>query len=120
MAYTAIVLSIGACERLRQRAAELELLPAGWVARLHHVTLGMGAKTGHALGAVRELTVTHFGTLSGRATAFRVAGADDAANKVPHVTIAHSPDAKPVESNAIVEWVAIEPFTISGIVKVCS
>lgn len=72
-----------------------------------------------ALGAHREMTVTHIGETKGRVTAFRVNGAGDSKNRIPHVTIAVFGDAKPKESNEITEWRAIEPFDISGKIEIC-
>lgn len=118
--FTAIVFDIESHHRIWRRALELNLLRAGWSEKCHHVTLAMGTQDEtYAAGAERVLTVTHYGEKAGRVTAFRVAGAGDSANKVPHVTIAVAKGAKPVESNQITDWRAIEPFTIRGKVEVC-
>lgn len=69
------------------------------------------------VGETRELTVTHYGHTKGRVSAFRVSGADDSRNNVPHVTVAVFGDAKPKESNLISVWVPIVPFKVSGAVE---
>tara|TARA_R110000868_G_scaffold188768_3_gene431529 strand:+ start:2287 stop:2973 length:687 start_codon:yes stop_codon:yes gene_type:complete len=82
---------------------------------LHHVTL-----------ALRELndwggrcvTVTHVGMIEGRVSAFRVSGAEDSCNPVPHITAALAKGAKARESNDIKEWIAIEPFEVNGQIRV--
>lgn len=100
-------------------ALALDLIRAGCREHCHHVTLAMGTPAGFNIGERRALTVTHYGETEGRVTAFRVTGADDSANKVPHVTIATFGDAKPKESNQIEKWVSITPFEITGNVAVC-
>ena len=118
--FTAIVFDIESHHRIWNRALNLNLLRCGWNEKCHHVTLAMGAQDEtFTVGAERVLTVTHYGEKAGRVTAFRVAGAGDSVNKMPHVTVAVAPDAKPRESNEITEWVEIEPFQVVGKVAIC-
>lgn len=119
--FTAIVLDSTSEMRAWRAALELGLLHSGWSEKLHHVTLAMGnSSRAFQIGALRALTATHYGRNAGRVTAFRVSGADDSANAVPHLTIAVAPDAKPRESNDIADWVPLAaPFEISGEIKVC-
>ena len=117
--FTAIVLSPASQNVCIEKALALGALPHGHPAKCHHVTLSMGRVSGYAIGAHREMTVTHIGETKGRVTAFRVNGAGDSKNRIPHVTIAVFGDAKPKESNEIREWRAIEPFDISGKIEIC-
>lgn len=119
MSFTAIVLTPDSCTLAAEVAGRYGIAPIQWDLKLHHVTLAMGEPSGFKIGEERVLTVTHAGRVEGRVTAFKVAGAGDSVNKVPHVTIAVSKGAKPVESNQIVDWREIEPFTIRGKVEVC-
>ncbi len=123
MSYTAIVLDARSHDLAVNRANGLSALPNGWTRKAHHVTLCMGAKTGKfKIGETRRLVATHYGETAGRVCAFRVKGADDSENALPHVTVAHHPDAKPVESNAIAEWKELSAeqiFPLVGVVKIC-
>ncbi len=115
--FTAIVLNPESNDRCVSQAEDMGLLGLGWTVRCHHVTLCMGpAKDKNKLGSGRKVTVTHYGQIMGRIAAFRVEGAADSENKVPHVTIAHAKDAKPRESNDILLWIACEPFELFGTV----
>lgn len=118
MAYTAIVLTPQQSLFVSMMAHDAGLVPDGWALKCHHVTLCMGAKEGTAIGTPRKLRVTHYGRGKG-VTAFRVSGAEDSVNEVPHVTIAVAPGHKPKESNEIAEWVPVaEPFDIHGTVEI--
>lgn len=118
--FTAIVLSPTSQNVCIERALALGVIKPGEPAKCHHVTLAMGdASDRFAIGAGRFLTVTHVGTIAGRVAAFKVAGASDSKNKVPHVTIAVFGNAKPKESNDITDWREVENFTISGKIAVC-
>lgn len=79
----------------------------------------MGANINFPIGDTRKLTVTHYGFTEGRVSAFRVAGAEDSRNEIPHVTVATFGDAKPRESNEIAEWVPIDNFPITGTIEIC-
>jgi hypothetical protein len=116
--FTAIVLNPESHTLCILHALELGLLPNGHSVKCHHVTLNMGAaRDVSKLGSGRKLTVTHYGQIRGRVCAFRVQGAADSENKVPHVTVATFGNAKPRESNDIPLWVALEkPFEIFGTV----
>jgi len=118
MSYTAIVLDEDSRTLAAEVAGRYGIAPIQWDLKLHHVTLAMG-KPGFRIGEERELTVTHAGRVEGRVTAFRVSGAGDSCNKVPHVTIAVAKGAKPVESNQIADWREIPPFTIRGKIEIC-
>lgn len=119
--FTAIVLDSDSQNKCIKEAIALGILPLGHPAKCHHVTLAMGAHDEtYAAGAARNLTVTHYGVTKGRVAAFRVSGASDSRNKVPHVTVAVFGDAKPKESNDITVWKPLEfPFEIFGTVKIC-
>ena len=119
--FTAIVLDSESQNECILRAIALGLLPNGHPAKCHHVTLAMGKNhRSFRIGEARTLEVTHFGVLEGRVSAFRVLGADDSLNDVPHVTIAVYGDAKPKESNDITEWREVASrFLICGKVEIC-
>lgn len=121
--FTAIVLDKLSAIQLASLARANGLIPENSQIRLHHCTLQMGRKAGVISGGPytpRMLTVTHWGEIAGRVTAFRVAGADDSTNKAPHITIATSNGAKPRESNDIADWVPLdEPLTVWGEIKIC-
>lgn len=68
---------------------------------------GMSSMSADMLGQETDLTVEAVGQ-SDRALAVKVKCAKfGCVNKVPHITIAVAPDAKPVESNFIPEWRAL-------------
>lgn len=119
--FTAIVLNEVSRLALTQAVRLLGLhLPANAKVRAHHVTLNMGpAKDKSKLGSARRLTVTGYGYTFGRVLAFRVAGAEDSQNKVPHVTFATIGDSKPKESNEIATWHNVAPFEIFGQIEEC-
>lgn len=119
MAFTAIVLSPESQNACIAAAIKLGVLPIGHPAKCHHVTLAIGVPASARIGSHREMTVTAYGLTEGRVAAFRVNGASDSKNKVPHVTIAVFSDAKPVESNQIEKWVEIPHFDICGKVEIC-
>ena len=117
--FTAIVLNDAAFGALMRAVHSLGLYTAeGGTPHAHHCTLNLGpAKDKSKLGSIRKLTVTGYGHTFGRVLAFRVAGAEDSKNKVPHVTVFTFGDAKPKESNEIREWHDVEPFEIFGEVR---
>jgi hypothetical protein len=55
--------------------------------------------------------------VSDRAIAFGVGTDLSIVNKLPHVTIAVAPGAKPVDSNYISDWKSIVPFDIEGTIQ---
>ncbi len=117
--FTAIVLTDQSALLLDMIAHDEDLAPAGWAKFCHHCTLNLGpAKDKNTLGSARRLTVTHIGK-SDKAVAFRVDGADDSANLVPHVTAFVAPGAKPKDANGIFAWRAIEQFSIFGEIREC-
>lgn len=65
-----------------------------------------------------EFTITVDGIgVSDEAIAMRVRYDIPIANKVPHITIATPQKGKPVNSNNITNWVDIEPYSITGVLK---
>ncbi len=123
MAYTAIVLDERSHWLARNRARGLGIIGENWREIAHHVTLAMGDQSKNVkIGRERRLVATHYGVTAGRVCAFRVKGAEDSVNEFPHVTVAVSSEAKPVESNAIAEWKELGPeatFPLVGRVQVC-
>ena len=65
-----------------------------------------------------EILITIDGIgVSDDAIAMRVRYTLPIANKIPHITIATPQNGKPVNSNKITEWIDIEPYNITGIIK---
>ncbi|GAM21550.1 hypothetical protein SAMD00019534_047250 [Acytostelium subglobosum LB1] len=109
-------------------------LPEGWELKCHHTTMNLGAHNPalwrltdddtvvlsdedkknkveeytqmYAVGQQAQLKVVAVG-LSGAALALKVSGVPSN-NKLVHITVAHHPRAKPVESNNIINWTPIE------------
>ncbi len=115
---TAIILDERSQKRAISEAALLGEIRAGAKVFCHHVTLKLGDCNGYTLGAERRLVATHVGRIDGRVVAFKVEGADDSKNPVPHVTIATFDGAKPAESNLIESWAVISPFELTGKIAV--
>ena len=70
------------------------------------------------LGQTEGLMITDIG-ISDKAIAFKVSWYGKIANRIPHITVAVAPDAKPVDSNDIENWYNLgETFYVSGKIKV--
>lgn len=119
--FIGIVLSGPSVSDLKKEAKTLSLIPEGWTLKLHHCTLALGDKSDKfPTGGTRILTVTHYGWIEGRVSAFKVSGAPDCESGNPHVTIAIAPNAKPKEAKDIVNWKKLEePIRIYGKVEIC-
>lgn len=101
-------------------------IPSDWKKYAHHMTIIFNNKTDVAqawakttlqrMGEDVCLTVTHVG-VSDKSIAVRVSG-EMSANSIPHITIACSPNGKPVDSNKITNWREIDPFKIDGVISV--
>ena len=91
-------------------------IPEGWKVFAHHMTINLGElKDKSELGKEVVLKVTKLG-LSDMALAVEVEGFTTK-NEIPHITIAINPDGgKPVMSNKITNWQAINNFMIGGVV----
>jgi len=98
-----------------------------WIKISHHLTICMGELPEHLkrywLDEKVILTATHIG-ISDKAVAvkisefFNISKWDDEENRFPHITLAINPiDAKPVDSNKIVDWQEIKPLKLKGVVK---
>lgn len=99
--------------------------PDGWVWRGHHMTIVVGNKykARHDLvdfcdgNISQDVTLTVTGlAVSERNMAIRVESTPNVPtqNNVPHITIAHSIESKPRESNELINWVDVEPFILVG------
>ena len=101
-------------------------IPSNWKKYAHHMTIIYNNKSEIAqawakmanakLGEDVLLTATHVG-VSDRAIAIIVKG-EMSANSIPHITIACSPDGKPIDSNKITNWIEIDSFTVNGRIDV--
>lgn len=100
-------------------------IPENWKIYCDHMTLVFNNGTSEAqedadfyenwcLGQKESLMITDIG-ISNKAIAFKVKYSGRIANKIPHITIAVAPDAKPVDSNDIENWYNLdEYFYVSG------
>lgn len=121
--YTAIVLSPESQNRLIDN---LSVFVGGlpnsndWDMRCHHCTLEFGTPSGslHNLPE-RIITVDAF-AFNDLVAAFRVRGADDSKNAVPHITalVNVKKRGKAVMSNDLTDWRPIQPITLRGKVRV--
>lgn len=104
------------------------LIPSDWKSYAHHMTLAYNNKTTipqlcynyykPRFGEKVELKITHLG-LSDKALAARIEYGDEIMNRIPHITIAVSPEGKPVDSNEIKVWSPIHPVkTVTGEINV--
>ena len=101
-----------------------------WLKISHHMTICLGELPEHLkkywLDEEITLTVTEIG-ISDKAIAVKDDGffiiskssdLEDEMVKFPHITLAINPfDAKPVDSNKIVDWSPVDNLKISGVVK---
>lgn len=89
-------------------------IPRGWTLFAHHMTVAFAEPLPNQEDLERniELTVTHVG-LSNKAMAVKVTGYPSK-NAIPHITLAVSPDGKPVMSNDITKWSAIKNIKVNG------
>lgn len=112
---TAIVLDSYSSFLASKQAYFMGLVSTMEQARCHHVTLALGKSERFTIGEVRAMRLTHYGETAGRVTAFRVSGAHDSHNDIPHLTIATIGDARPREANDIFEWKPLKrPLDIFG------
>jgi ferredoxin-fold anticodon binding domain-containing protein len=98
-----------------------------WIKIADHLTICMGELPEHLkrywLDEEVILTATDIG-ISDKAVAvkisdfFNISKSEDDENRFPHITLAiNSIDAKPVDSNKIVNWKKIEPLKLKGVIK---
>lgn len=89
-----------------------DAIPDGWKLYCDHMTViyndhseeaeWWGKSCSGKIGKKAVLFVSHIG-ISDKAIAVKVYGYPTH-NKIPHITIAVSPNGKPVDSNGIVDW----------------
>lgn len=121
--YTAIVLDRASQNRLvKLLSVFVEGLPNSndWDLRCEHCTLAMEGLTASQVGRVdRTLTIDAF-AFNDLVAAFRVRGADDSRNVVPHVTalVNVKRGGKARMSNDLTDWRAIQPVTVTGKVHI--
>ena len=119
--YYAVVLDDASQALLKTKYA----LPDGWVRRSHHMTIVVGNKfkVRHDLvefcdaNVSQDITLTVTGiAVNDKNMAISVASIPNVPtqNVVPHITIGHSPEAKPRDSNELIDWVEAEPFILIG------
>jgi hypothetical protein len=110
--YSAVVLDESSHNALLEKFKKV--IPEGWKTYAHHMTIafGKGVENKEDLGKDVSLTVTELG-VSDMAIAVKVEGYPST-NAMPHVTIAISPNGKPVMSNKITDWKPVSKFSING------
>lgn len=117
--YTAIVLDRHSQNRLIDLLSVfVEGLPnyQDWSLECEHCTLAMEPLTASQVGPVdRKLVVDAF-AFNDLVAAFRVRGADDSRNAIPHVTalVNVRSGGKARMSNDLTDWRAIQPVTVTG------
>lgn len=101
-----------------------------WKKYADHMTICLGELPEHLkrywLGEEISLTVTELG-ISDKAVAVKVNGfftiskpgdLEDEGSKFPHITLAINPiNAKPADSNKIINWKQVEHIKLRGVVK---
>ncbi len=100
------------------------IVNSDWKFYADHLTLGFGEMA--FIGEVNTFYQENEGKkiklianklgLSDKAMAISVIGNFKCSNKIPHITIAISPNGKPVHSNYIENWTEIKPIELEGIV----
>tara|TARA_R110002020_G_scaffold4272_6_gene19025 strand:- start:7577 stop:7936 length:360 start_codon:yes stop_codon:yes gene_type:complete len=111
--YSCIKLSKKSQIKLLQAFAED--IPKDWSIFAHHMTVvfGKGLPNQQDLDKNIQLIVTHVG-MSKKAMAVKVEGYPSN-NKIPHITLAVSPDGKPVMSNDIKNWSKVDNIKLNGV-----
>lgn len=99
-----------------------QMIPDGWKKYADHITvlyndysderIAQGRVLSDMLGKDYPLKIVAVGRTE-TAIAFKVEGVDRV-NGTAHLTLAVSPSGRPVDSNKITEWEAIEPVAING------
>ena len=111
---------------LLNEAKKYITIPEDWTNYCHHMTIVYNNGTEEAQAVAEKYEPIVFNTaklkvekigVSDRAVAFGVSTDLDIVNKLPHVTIAVAPGAKPVESNYITNWKDITPFYVEGTIQ---
>ena len=100
-----------------------DLIPSGWKKHADHITvqyndysqdaITKGRALSGKLGSDYSMRIVAVGK-SESAIALKVEGVETA-NKIAHITLAVSPEGKPVDSNKITEWTPVNPVEISGV-----
>ena len=118
VSYTGIVLHSADQQKLIKHVETV--IPPGWDVRAHHMTINMkGAEEGPALDWVDkevELTVKAIAR-SDKVVAVAVDTEVPSTNQIKHITVAISPEARPVDSNELSNWEPLSPIKLRGIVK---
>lgn len=93
--------------------AAKEYIPEDWTEYAHHLTLAFNSNgdpndsifinNQPNYGKDYSLTVKEIG-VSDKAIAVRVSNVKLSDGRTPHITVAVSPDGKPVDSNGITDW----------------
>ena len=99
------------------------LIPLGWNKHADHITVQYNDYSQDAITKGRALSsklgydystrIVAVGK-SDTAIALKVEGVETA-NKIAHITLAVSPEGKPVDSNKITEWTPVNPIEINGV-----
>jgi hypothetical protein len=112
--YLGVFLDEKSKSKLLALANEIDIIPnSSWKLYCHHMTLAYNDKSERAseifnyyrsyIGEHVTLLATEIG-VSDKAIAVKMEWNNPSGNKINHITIAVSPDGKPVDSNKITNW----------------
>jgi hypothetical protein len=103
------------------------VIPSDWKVYAHHMTMLFGKNKStfdmksyctDRLGDEVKLYATHIG-VSDKAVALQITADVPVTNTRPHITIATSPNGKPVESNDITDWRELpKTIEIPGVIDI--
>ena len=123
--YLGVFLDEESKKRLKDLAEDLDIIPDNsWKLYCHHMTLAYNDKSQKAenmfsiydssLGADVSMETREIG-ISDKAIAVKIKWGHATLNKVSHITIAVSPEGKPVDSNNIINWKQLDkPIALTG------
>ena len=124
--YIGLFLSADGRRRLHQWAGKYVHIPEDWRIYCDHMTVvyndgGMEAMHQYVqyyrrTGETVALRVEEIG-VSENCVAVKVSGFPSN-NRIPHITVATAPNAKPVMSNQITQWKKIAPITLEATLNV--
>jgi tRNA nucleotidyltransferase/poly(A) polymerase len=114
ISYSGVILDSESTNKLVSLLGDFDI--EGWRVYAHHMTVNLGPIPHNKRGLIGQdfdLTVTDIGS-NDNVIAVKVDTPLETSNKVPHITLAVSPNGKPRMSNDITNWVSVTPFKVSG------
>lgn len=123
ISYSAVILDKESHDKL----LSIFYIPDNWIIYAHHMTICIGELPTIYRDYRNEdvkLTVTHYSFTNKVLTvkvdgffALSRGGKNETSNRIPHITVATSPNSRPKDSNDIENWIKIKPFILNGTVK---